>query len=219
VRCAAEDVQLFRLTCFQAETEVNDLDLLRSGVHEDVVKLQIAVNVSFVVHVRDGFHKLTEDVTAGVFGKTLAGLLLDVMVDAHALAELHDQVHVCALVDHFVKLHDVWMPQFRQGVDLSVYRHLRFLFLKILLIVGLEGDRVLALLVDGPANDCECSLAYLERDLELFQVEGLVIRLILASVINDRAEFSQPLLFFLSYILLNFSFLNGFEFAFSFELI
>ena len=60
------------------------------NVHQDIVKLEVTVRVPFRVHVSCSAHELLEYVLAGIFGKALVRNLLDMMVDAHTLAQLHD---------------------------------------------------------------------------------------------------------------------------------
>lgn len=43
--CAAEDVEFLIGFALQTEPEVDDLDVLRGHVHEDVVELEVAVSV------------------------------------------------------------------------------------------------------------------------------------------------------------------------------
>lgn len=45
VGCAAEDVEFLICFALQTEPEVDDLDVLRGHVHEDVVELEVAVSV------------------------------------------------------------------------------------------------------------------------------------------------------------------------------
>ena len=48
---------------------------------------------------------------AGGLWQPLVRHLLDVMEDAHALAQLHDQVDLRALVDDLVQFHYVRVPE------------------------------------------------------------------------------------------------------------
>jgi len=63
------------------------------------------------VHICHTAHELLENVLAGVLGQPLVRLLFDVMENGAALAHLHDQVHLSALVDHLMQFHNVWVPQ------------------------------------------------------------------------------------------------------------
>ena len=90
------------------------------------------------------------------------------MVYTHALAELHDQMDVSSLINDFVKFHNVWMPQVRKGIDLSVHCHLSLFVLQVLLIICLDGDNVLCHFVLSSSHDCERALADLKVYLEVF---------------------------------------------------
>ena len=94
-----------------AEPEVDNLDVLRGHVHQDVVEFQVAMGVPLRMHVCDAFDKLLEDVLAGGLWQPLVRHLLDMMEDAHALAQLHDQVDLRALVDDLVQFHYVRVPE------------------------------------------------------------------------------------------------------------
>lgn len=113
VRCTAVYRQLLVLAHLLTETEVNNLYVLGRHVHQDVVELEVSVRVPLRVHVGDAFNELSKDVLADVLGQALVGDLLYVVKDAHALAQLHDQVHLSALINDFVQFHNVWVPQVR----------------------------------------------------------------------------------------------------------
>lgn len=66
-----------------------------------------------------------------------------------------------ALVDDFVEFHNVWVPQVRQGVNLTVHGHLSFFVCQVLLVVGFYRNYVLSLLVGAAAHDRKGSLAHL----------------------------------------------------------
>ena len=66
--------------------------------------------VTLRMHVSCGTHKLLEDMLASIFRQTLVFQLLNVVIDAHTLAELHDQVHMGSLIDYFVQLHYIRVP-------------------------------------------------------------------------------------------------------------
>lgn len=89
------------------------------------------------------------------------------MVNAHALAEFHDEVDVRSLINDLVELHNIRMPQIRESVNLSVDSHLGLFILQVLLVVGLYCNQVLRLLVLGSSYDGECPCTNLEIYLEV----------------------------------------------------
>ena len=113
------------------------------------------------------------------------------MIDGAACTQLHDQVHMCALVDDLVEFHDIRVPQIRQGIYLSMHCHLCLLVLQVLFIVGLDGDGILRLLVRGTAHNCKGALAYLKANGELSQVKGLLVGMFPPSTVNMVAKVSE----------------------------
>ena len=63
-------------------------------------------------------------------------------------------------------------------------RHLCLTILQVLLIVRLDSDHVLGLFVSGTSHDCERTLPHLEVYLEVLQLERLLVRILLPSVVN-----------------------------------
>ena len=66
--------------------------------------------------------------------------------------------------------------------------HLCLAILQILLIVRLDRDHVLGLLVGGASHNSECTLTHLEIYLEVFQLERLLIRILLSSGVDHLSE-------------------------------
>jgi len=108
VRCAAKETQLLLRRGLDGEAEVYDLDPVAIGrVDEDVVQLEISVhNVSFV-QVGDSGDHLSEYRPALLLGQPHLVLLLDVVVERLAIAELHDEVDVHPRVNDLKQAHHV----------------------------------------------------------------------------------------------------------------
>ena len=100
-------------------------------------------------------------------------------------------MHVSALVDDLVQLHNGRVPQVRQRVDLSVHGLLGLPILQIFLVVGLDCNHMLGRFVSSPANYSECTLSDLQMDLELFHLEGLPVTVRCAARVNKVSEGSQ----------------------------
>ena len=80
-----------------------------------------------------------------------------------------------------------------------MYRHLGLLFLQVLLVIGLQGDKVLRVLMLGPPHNGEGTLSDLKVDLELIQLKRLLIRVLLFPGVDQSPKPSQcikVLLFF-----------------------
>ena len=77
------------------------------------------MSVAFLMHVCDSADYLLKDAFAKRLVESLVGHLLDVVVDAHALTQFHDEVDMSSLIDDFVELHDVLMPKFGESINLS----------------------------------------------------------------------------------------------------
>lgn len=152
------------------------------------------MHVAFLVQISYGLDQLFKDMFANNFGQALVGLFFYVVIDAHACTQLHYKVHLGSLVNNFVQLHDVWVPKVGKSVDFSVHCHLRLLVDQILFFVGFKRDGVMCLLVHSSPHDGKRTLANLEANLELFQVEGLVFRSQSFSLSNQVPELNQPIL-------------------------
>ena len=133
------------------------------------------MGVPFGVHVGDAAHQLLKYVFACVFGQALVRHLFDVMVNAHTLAKLHDQMNMCPLIDNFMKFHNARMPEVRKCVDLSVDSLLSFPVLQILLIVGFYGDHMFCLFVDSTSYYSESTLTNLEVNLKFSKAKRLLV--------------------------------------------
>ena len=88
--CPAENVQLLVRFRPQTETEIYNFDMFCGNIHKNVVQFEVAMCVAFRVHVGDAPKELLENMLTSVHRQTLVWHLLDVMVNAGALAELHD---------------------------------------------------------------------------------------------------------------------------------
>lgn len=96
-------------------------------VDQEVLRLQVPVANTQLVNIVDAGDELL---------KVLAGLLLLQLLVLHneveelaALDELHDQIEVLLRLDDLVDLHDVWMVQLLEDLDLSTDSfHVLFLF-------------------------------------------------------------------------------------------
>ena len=144
------------------------------------------------MHVSYTADKLLEDALAEVFFQPLIRLLLDVVVYAFAHAQFHYKMDVGSLVDDFVQFHNVGVPQIRQCVDLPVHGHLGLSVLEVLLVVSLNCNHVLSVSVLSSPDYGESSCSDLEVDLEVPQIERLLIRVLLPSLVNDTSERLQP---------------------------
>ena len=99
-------------------------------------------------------------------------------------------MHMSPLVHNLMKLHDIWVPEIGEGVDLPVHSHLSLLVLQVLLVVGLDRDRVLRRLVHGSSNDGESTRANLKSYLELPQLKRLLLWILLPATVNQISEVS-----------------------------
>ena len=99
-----------------AQSEVDDLQGL-IVVDEQVLRFQVPVADAQLVNIVDARNELLE---------VLAGLLLlqllvlhDEVEELTALDELHHEVEVLLRLNDLVDLHDVWMVQLLEDLDLS----------------------------------------------------------------------------------------------------
>ena len=81
------------------------------------------------------------------------------VVNTHALTQLHDEMDLRPLIDDFMQFHDVRVPQFRKCVDLSVNCLCCRLVLQILLFICLDRNHVLRHFMLGPSHNCKGALA------------------------------------------------------------
>ena len=109
-------------------------------------------------------------------------------------------MNVGSLVDDFVKLHDAWVPKVRQSIDLTMDGHLSLPILQIFLVICLDRNHVLSLLVCGPPDNSEGSLAHLQVYLKVFHLQRLLIWVLRPSSIYDLTEVAQLNLLLFSFI-------------------
>lgn len=151
------------------------------------------MRIALTVQVWAGVDQLLENGFAGGFGQSLIRHLLYVMVNAGPLTQLHDQVHVGALVNHLVQFHYIWVPQVRKRIYFTMHCHLSLFYFQVFLIVRFEGNNVFGVFVGGSTHDRKSTLPNLQSNLEFFQVEGLLVRLLLSPPLNYFSKGAQAL--------------------------
>ena len=114
------------------------------------------------------------------------------VVDAFTHAKFHDEVDMRPLINDLVQFHNVRVPQVGQSVDLSVHSHLGLFVLKVLFVVGLDSYHVLGIFVLSSSHDRKSSGSDLQVDLEISQIERLLVRILLSSVIDHVSEGFEP---------------------------
>ena len=146
------------------------------------------MSIAFGVHVGYAADHLTENMSADRLWKALVWLLFDVMVYAHALAQLHDKVHMRPLVHHLMQLHNVRMPQVRQGLDLSADSVSGSFSHEVLFIIGFYCYHVFGFFVLCSPHDSKSPLADLQAYLKVFQIQGLLLGPRLATSVYQPSE-------------------------------
>ena len=72
------------------------------------------------MHIGDSTNYLPENLLTCRLWEPLVWLFLYVMINAHALAKLHDEVNMSSLVNYLMQLHQIWMPQICKGLNLTM---------------------------------------------------------------------------------------------------
>ena len=122
------------------------------------------------MHKRNASNQLPEHIFASCFGQPC---LLAVMVEGHALAQLHHKVNLRPLVDHFQQSDYVVRPDNSFHVDdFIVHRALGLPILEVLLVVGFESAQGLRIFVRNATNVREGTLPDFEFDLKLSELKG-----------------------------------------------
>lgn len=93
-----------------------------------------------------------------------------------------------SLVDYFMEFHDVFVPQFGQGINLTMNSVLSLHLLQILLLIGFDCNNCLRFFVYGTSHHGESALTNFEANLKLFEVQGLLIALIFSKFISPRLD-------------------------------
>ena len=106
------------------------------------------------------------------------------MVNAHALTQLHDKVHLRPLINDFMQFHDVRVPQVRKRVNLFMDGICCLLILQILFIIRLDRDYVLRHFMLSSSHYRKGALANLETYLKILQIQWLLTWLALFPSIN-----------------------------------
>lgn len=182
------------LTGFKREAKVNDLDLLCLCVKKHIVQLEIPMRLVPRVHVAESQSHLPEDYLAQLCAHPLLRQLLNVVVEGHPRAQLHDQVHLCALINHLEQTHYIRVVKLAQCRDFVVDGLLRLTLLQVALLVRFECDGGLGVTVDDATDLSESALANLQSDLKFFEVQGLLLRFF-PSLFDNIAEFFKVLFF------------------------
>jgi len=136
------------------------------------------------VHVGHSAHQLFENVLTSFSWQALIRLFLDVMEDRTSRAHFHYQVDLGALVDYFVQLHDIGMPEVGESINLAMDCQLGLFVQQIFLFIRLDCNHVLCFFVCGTSNDRKSTCADLQRNLELAELQRLLFRILLASSID-----------------------------------
>ena len=99
------------------ETKVNNFDAVVM-IQKQILWLQVPVHDTQLVDVFDTRNYLL--IHLGRFFFFKAPVLDDVLEQLATRAVFHDEVQVVIVLDHFVQLHNVWVPNLLENGDLTV---------------------------------------------------------------------------------------------------